>query len=279
MAQLGCVVPTDNRIKIKERVSACDGDPPQRRDPESPFSQRLTLSLPSPQLLSSGSSASSVSSLSGSDIVSVPLGSVSRRVRNLPSGCVRAAPQTAPRAPLCYEPLPAVGDPILAAHTAVATPWESVLELAWGDALKRGFCPVFPEGTWREGHVLVPFCGSVMRRQHNSPRLSCCFSYSKDSDTPPCTTPSVYQFSLQAPTPLLAGLPTALPMPSGKPQSATSRTLVMTTNTQVCGAPMPFLETGPWGPRLSWCRCSGGAGYHRIRDRSSEIFRRYIPIS
>lgn len=57
----------------------------------------------------------------------------------------------------------------------------------------------------------------------------------QDSDTPPCTTPSVYQFSLQAPTPLLASLPAALPMASGKPQSTTSRTLVMTTNTQVCG--------------------------------------------
>ncbi|XP_015418609.1 PREDICTED: non-canonical poly(A) RNA polymerase PAPD7 [Myotis davidii] len=114
----------DNRIKIKERINACDGEQPQRRDPEPPYTQHLTLSLPCPQLLSSGSSASSVSSLSGSDI---------------------------------------------------------------------------------------------------------------DSDTPPCTTPSVYQFSLQAPTPLLASLPTALPMPSGKPQSTTSRTLVMTTNTQVCG--------------------------------------------
>ncbi|OWK02220.1 PAPD7 [Cervus elaphus hippelaphus] len=114
----------DNRIKIAERMGACEGDQPPRRDPESPFGPRLTLSLPGPQLRSSGSSASSVSSLSGSDI---------------------------------------------------------------------------------------------------------------DSDTPPCTTPSVYQFSLQAPTPLLASLPAALPMPSGKPQSATSRTLVMTTNTQTGG--------------------------------------------
>ncbi|KAG8512359.1 Terminal nucleotidyltransferase 4A [Galemys pyrenaicus] len=111
----------DNRIKTKERISPCEGDQTQRRDPDSPYNQRLTLSLPSPQLLSSGSSASSVSSLSGSDI---------------------------------------------------------------------------------------------------------------DSDTPPCSTPSVYQFSLQAPAPLLASLPTALPMPSSKPQSTTSRTLVMTTNTQ-----------------------------------------------
>lgn len=72
--QPGCVAPADNRTKMKERVSSCEGDPPPRRDPESPYGQRLTLSLPSPQLLSSGSSASSVSSLSGSDIVSVPAG-------------------------------------------------------------------------------------------------------------------------------------------------------------------------------------------------------------
>ncbi|KAM7149612.1 terminal nucleotidyltransferase 4A isoform 2-T2 [Molossus nigricans] len=129
------LIQSDNRIKIKERISTCDGEQPQRRDPEPPYSQHLTLSLPSPQLLSSGSSASSVSSLSGSDI---------------------------------------------------------------------------------------------------------------DSDTPPCTTPSVYQFSLQAPTPLLASLPTALPMPSGKPQSTTSRTLVMTTNTQTrFTIPPPTLGVAP----------------------------------
>ncbi|XP_059550659.1 terminal nucleotidyltransferase 4A isoform X2 [Myotis daubentonii] len=125
----------DNRIKIKERINTCDGEQPQRREPEPPYTQHLTLSLPCPQLLSSGSSASSVSSLSGSDI---------------------------------------------------------------------------------------------------------------DSDTPPCTTPSVYQFSLQAPTPLLASLPTALPMPSGKPQSTTSRTLVMTTNTQTrFTIPPPTLGVAP----------------------------------
>ncbi|XP_037385524.1 terminal nucleotidyltransferase 4A isoform X2 [Talpa occidentalis] len=111
----------DHRVKTRERISPCEGDQTQRGDPSSPSSQRLVPSLPSPQLLSSGSSASSVSSLSGSDI---------------------------------------------------------------------------------------------------------------DSDTPPCSAPSVYQFSLQAPAPLLASLPAALPMPSGKPQAATSRTLVMTTNTQ-----------------------------------------------
>ncbi|XP_005407126.2 PREDICTED: non-canonical poly(A) RNA polymerase PAPD7 isoform X1 [Chinchilla lanigera] len=125
----------DNRIKIKERVSTCNGEQTQGREPESPYSQRLTLSLSSPQLLSSGSSASSVSSLSGSDI---------------------------------------------------------------------------------------------------------------DSDTPPCTTPSVYQFSLQAPTALVASLPAALPLPGGKPQSTPSRTLIMTTNNQTrFTIPPPTLGVAP----------------------------------
>ncbi|PNI38526.1 PAPD7 isoform 4 [Pan troglodytes] len=125
----------DSRIKIKERIATCNGEQTQNREPESPYGQRLTLSLSSPQLLSSGSSASSVSSLSGSDV---------------------------------------------------------------------------------------------------------------DSDTPPCTTPSVYQFSLQAPAPLMAGLPTALPMPSGKPQPTTSRTLIMTTNNQTrFTIPPPTLGVAP----------------------------------
>ncbi|XP_063144175.1 terminal nucleotidyltransferase 4A isoform X1 [Rattus norvegicus] len=63
----------DNRIKIKERVTTCNGEQMQSREPSSPYSQRLTLSLSSPQLLSSGSSASSVSSLSGSDITRVTI--------------------------------------------------------------------------------------------------------------------------------------------------------------------------------------------------------------
>ncbi|XP_055965013.1 LOW QUALITY PROTEIN: terminal nucleotidyltransferase 4A [Sorex fumeus] len=111
----------DTRIKIKERGSPCHSDKTQGREPESPSGPRLTLSLPGHQLLSSGSSASSVSSLSGSDI---------------------------------------------------------------------------------------------------------------DSDTPACTTPSVYQFSLQASAPLLASLPAALPIPSAKAPPSASRTLVVTTSSQ-----------------------------------------------
>lgn len=61
-----------------------------------------------------------------------------------------------------------------------------------------------------------------------------CWFLSQDSDTPACSTPSVYQFSLQAPAPLLASLPTALPVPSGKGLPSASRTLVVTSSSQVC---------------------------------------------
>ncbi|XP_031445054.1 terminal nucleotidyltransferase 4A isoform X2 [Phasianus colchicus] len=111
----------DNRLKIRDQIVPCNGEQNNNRDSESSYNQRLTLSLASTQQLSSGSSASSVSSLSGSDI---------------------------------------------------------------------------------------------------------------DSDTPPCTAPNVYQFSLQAPTQLMASLPPALPMPSGKPQSAPTRTLIMAASNQ-----------------------------------------------
>ncbi|MEE6465544.1 hypothetical protein FKM82_006590 [Ascaphus truei] len=53
-----------------------------------------------------------------------------------------------------------------------------------------------------------------------------------DSDTPPCTTPNIHPFNLQALTPIMASLPPALPMPTGKPQSAPARALIMSTNAQ-----------------------------------------------
>ncbi|XP_015709855.1 terminal nucleotidyltransferase 4A isoform X5 [Coturnix japonica] len=58
----------DNRLKIRDQISPCNGEQNNNRDSESSYNQRLTLSLTSTQQLSSGSSASSVSSLSGSDI-------------------------------------------------------------------------------------------------------------------------------------------------------------------------------------------------------------------
>ncbi|XP_050794131.1 terminal nucleotidyltransferase 4A isoform X4 [Gopherus flavomarginatus] len=57
----------DNRMKVREHITACSAEQ-QNRGSESPFNQHLALSLTSTQQLSSGSSASSVSSLSGSDI-------------------------------------------------------------------------------------------------------------------------------------------------------------------------------------------------------------------
>uniref|UniRef100_A0A8C4VKA0 Terminal nucleotidyltransferase 4A n=1 Tax=Gopherus evgoodei TaxID=1825980 RepID=A0A8C4VKA0_9SAUR len=134
----------DNRMKVREHITACSAEQ-QNRGSESPFNQHLALSLTSTQQLSSGSSASSVSSLSGSDI---------------------------------------------------------------------------------------------------------------DSDTPPCTAPNVYQFNLQAPTHLMASLPPALPMPSGKPQSAPTRTLIMATSNQtrftvppptIAGPPLPCRQVDTEG--------------------------------
>ncbi|XP_053875166.1 terminal nucleotidyltransferase 4A isoform X2 [Malaclemys terrapin pileata] len=123
----------DNRMKVREHITPCSAEQ-QNRGSESPFNQHLALSLTSTQQLSSGSSASSVSSLSGSDI---------------------------------------------------------------------------------------------------------------DSDTPPCTTPNVYQFNLQAPTHLMASLPPALPMPSGKPQSAPTRTLIMAASNQTRFTVPPPTIVGP----------------------------------
>ncbi|KAM9024395.1 terminal nucleotidyltransferase 4A isoform 4-T4 [Guaruba guarouba] len=58
----------DNRLKIRDQIAPCNGEQQQNRDSEPSYNQRLALSLASTQQLSSGSSASSVSSLSGSDI-------------------------------------------------------------------------------------------------------------------------------------------------------------------------------------------------------------------
>ncbi|XP_069709563.1 terminal nucleotidyltransferase 4A isoform X3 [Phaenicophaeus curvirostris] len=58
----------DNRLKVRDQISPCNGEQQQNRDCETSYNQHLTLSLGNTQQLSSGSSASSVSSLSGSDI-------------------------------------------------------------------------------------------------------------------------------------------------------------------------------------------------------------------
>ncbi|XP_064017297.1 terminal nucleotidyltransferase 4A isoform X3 [Pogoniulus pusillus] len=58
----------DNRLKIRDKLAPCNGEQQQNRDSEASYNQRLTLSLAGTQQLSSGSSASSVSSLSSSDI-------------------------------------------------------------------------------------------------------------------------------------------------------------------------------------------------------------------
>ncbi|XP_027499761.1 terminal nucleotidyltransferase 4A isoform X5 [Chiroxiphia lanceolata] len=154
----------DNRLKIRDQIALCNGEQQQNRDSEPPYNQHLTLSLGSTQQLSSGSSASSVSSLSGSDI---------------------------------------------------------------------------------------------------------------ESDTPPCTAPNVYQFSLQAPTQLMASLPPALPMPSGKPQSAPTGTLIMAASNQQHSG-MKFSMKGNHNQGNSYSPVSSGGMRQPVGNRGHHQYNRNI---
>ncbi|XP_064017296.1 terminal nucleotidyltransferase 4A isoform X2 [Pogoniulus pusillus] len=153
----------DNRLKIRDKLAPCNGEQQQNRDSEASYNQRLTLSLAGTQQLSSGSSASSVSSLSSSDI---------------------------------------------------------------------------------------------------------------DSDTPPCTAPNVYQFSLQAATQLMATLPPALPMPRGKPQSAPTRTLLMAASNQHSG--MKFSMKGTHNQGNSYSPVSSGGMRQPVGNRGHHQYNRNI---
>ncbi|XP_064908790.1 terminal nucleotidyltransferase 4A isoform X5 [Columba livia] len=154
----------DNRLKIRDQIAPCNGEQQQNRDSETSYNQHLALSLASTQQLSSGSSASSVSSLSGSDI---------------------------------------------------------------------------------------------------------------DSDTPPCTAPNVYQFSLQAPTQLMASLPPALPMPSGKPQSAPTRTLIMAASNQQHSG-MKFSMKGTHNQGNGYSPVSSGGMRQPVGNRGHHQYNRNI---
>ncbi|XP_061850622.1 terminal nucleotidyltransferase 4A isoform X5 [Colius striatus] len=154
----------DNRLKIRDQIASCNGEQQQNRDSEPSYNQRFALSLASTQQLSSGSSASSISSLSGSDI---------------------------------------------------------------------------------------------------------------DSDTPPCTAPNVYQFSLQARTQLMASLPPALPMPSGKPQSAPTRTLIMAASNQQHSG-MKFSMKGTHNQGSNYSPVSSGGMRQTIGNRGHHQYNRNI---
>ncbi|XP_069709566.1 terminal nucleotidyltransferase 4A isoform X5 [Phaenicophaeus curvirostris] len=154
----------DNRLKVRDQISPCNGEQQQNRDCETSYNQHLTLSLGNTQQLSSGSSASSVSSLSGSDI---------------------------------------------------------------------------------------------------------------DSDTPPCTAPNVYQFSLQAPTQLMASLPPALPMPSGKPQSAPTGTLIMAASNQQHSG-MKFSMKGTHNQGNSYSPVNSGGMRQPVGNRGHHQYNRNI---
>ncbi|XP_071592812.1 terminal nucleotidyltransferase 4A isoform X4 [Heliangelus exortis] len=96
-----------------------------------------------------------------------------------------------------------------------------------------------------------------------------------DSDTPPCTAPSVYQFSLQAPTQLMSSLPPTLPMPSGKPQSAPTTTLIMATSNQQHSG-MKFSMKGTHNQGNGYSPVSSGGMRQPIGNRGHHQYNRNI---
>lgn len=175
---------TDSRVKVKERGGACDGEQPARRDPEPPYGPRLPLPLPGPQLLSSGSSASSVSSLSGSDIVSVCAGRQGRdpSVFIPLSACEReAAPGLGQAAALCRAPRATGGDPGMTGPRplgggALAVRWRCASRVGSGERPVRP-PPAFPlascSGTRRGVCGPVRASGRRRRLAVSRPRAAC----------------------------------------------------------------------------------------------------------
>ncbi|XP_048371876.1 terminal nucleotidyltransferase 4A isoform X2 [Sphaerodactylus townsendi] len=97
-----------------------------------------------------------------------------------------------------------------------------------------------------------------------------------DSDTPPCTTPSVYHFNLQTPSQLTVGLPPTLPVPSGKTQSVPARTLIMATNNQHSG--MKFALKGAHGHNQcsEYNSASNGIMRQPVANRGHHQYNRNI---
>ncbi|XP_070603126.1 terminal nucleotidyltransferase 4A isoform X2 [Erythrolamprus reginae] len=95
-----------------------------------------------------------------------------------------------------------------------------------------------------------------------------------DSDTPPCTTPQIYHFSLQAPSPLTAVIHPALTMPSGKNQSVPARALIMATNNQHNG--VKFTVKGAHNQSSGYNSASNGAVRQPVSNRGHHQHNRNI---
>ncbi|XP_058034661.1 terminal nucleotidyltransferase 4A isoform X2 [Ahaetulla prasina] len=95
-----------------------------------------------------------------------------------------------------------------------------------------------------------------------------------DSDTPPCTTPNIYHFSLQPPSPLTAGIHPALTMPSGKNQSVPARALIMATNNQHNG--VKFTVKGAHNQGSGYNSVSNGAVRQPVSNRGHHQHNRNI---
>ncbi|ETE60983.1 DNA polymerase sigma, partial [Ophiophagus hannah] len=96
-----------------------------------------------------------------------------------------------------------------------------------------------------------------------------------DSDTPPCTTPNIYHFSLQAPSPLTAGIHPALTMPSGKNQSVPARALIMATNNQQHNG-VKFTVKGAHNQGSGYNSASNGAVRQPVSNRGHHQHNRNI---
>ncbi|XP_032075376.1 terminal nucleotidyltransferase 4A isoform X1 [Thamnophis elegans] len=96
-----------------------------------------------------------------------------------------------------------------------------------------------------------------------------------DSDTPPCTTPNIYHFSLQAPSPLTAGMHPALTMPSGKNQSVPARALIMATNNQQHNG-VKFTVKGAHNQGSGYNSASNGAVRQPVSNRGHHQYNRNI---
>uniref|UniRef100_A0A8C7E3K0 Terminal nucleotidyltransferase 4A n=1 Tax=Naja naja TaxID=35670 RepID=A0A8C7E3K0_NAJNA len=96
-----------------------------------------------------------------------------------------------------------------------------------------------------------------------------------DSDTPPCTTPNIYHFSLQTPSPLTAGIHPALTMPSGKNQSVPARALIMATNNQQHNG-VKFTVKGAHNQGSGYNSASNGAVRQPVSNRGHHQHNRNI---
>ncbi|XP_033368046.1 terminal nucleotidyltransferase 4A isoform X6 [Parus major] len=124
-------------------------------------------------------------------------------------------------------------------------------------------------------HLALSLASTQQLSGSSASSVSSLSSSDIESDTPPCTAPNVYQFSLQAPTQLMASLAPALPLPSGKPQSAPPRTLIMAASNQQHSG-MKFSMKGTHNQGNSYSPISSGGMRQPVGNRGHHQYNRNI---